>query len=328
MSPKKGELVVAELRRGSETGRALAKKILLAEKMEPKELHCACEYYVEHWNDSTHPGLFFMACEAVGGDPAESALAQAAITIMAAAFDLHDDVLDKDTLKNKTPTIYGKYGFEIALLLGDAFFVEGFKVLVDSLTKFPKEKANKLIETTKNLLFEVGNAHSLEVCLKKSKRMTFDDYMAITERKGASIEADMMFGALFGGGNETEVETLAKLGRIIGILVILRDDLVDVFDIQELRQRMAVQDLPLPLLFAMQDSKINLRVTSILSRPKLTSKAIAELVDFTLSAEPVEKLKKKMQLLIEEGLTLLKKLKKRKLARSLKAILTFMLEDL
>ena len=112
------------------------------------------------------------------------------------------------------------------------------------------------------------------------------------------------------------------------LLVELFTDLVDVFDIQELRQRMAVQDLPLPLLFAMQDSKINLRVTSILSRPKLTSKAIAELVDLTLSAEPVEKLKKKMQLLIEEGLTLLKKLKKRKLARSLKAILTFMLEDL
>ena len=328
MSPKKGELVVAELKKGSEKGRALAKQILLAEKMEPQDLHNACEYYVEHWNDFTHPGLFSVACEAVGGDPGESMLAQAAIAIMAAAFDLHDDVLDKDIIKNRTPTIYGEFGFEIALLLGDAFLIEGLKVLVEALTKFPREKANKMIETTKNLLFEVGNAHSLEICLKKSKCMTFNDYMMIAERKGASIQADMMFGALFGGGDENEVETLAKLGRIIGILVILRDDLVDIFDIQELRQRIGVHDLPLPLLFAMQDDKINPEVMSILSKPKLTSRAVAELVDLILETEPVKELKEKMQLLIEEGLTLLKKLKKRKLARSLQTILTFMLEDL
>jgi len=328
MPPKKGELVVAELRKGSEKGLALAKQILLAEKMEPPKLYSACEYYVEHWNDFTHAGLFSMACKAVGGNPEESVLVQAAIAIMAASFDLHDDILDKDKTKNNISTVYGEFGFEITLLLGDAFLIEGFKTLMDSIIKFPIEKGKRILEKTKNLLFEVGNAHSLEVYLKKGKRMTLNDYIMITERKGASIEADMMFGALFGGGDEDEVATLAKLGRIIGILVILRDDLVDVFDIEELRQRIAVKDLPLPLLFALQDDKINSRVLTLLSRSKITSRVVSELVDLTLQSEPAAKLKKKMQLLIEEGLTLLNKLKKRKHARSLQAVLTFMLEDL
>jgi len=328
MSHKKGKLVVAELRKGSEKGLDLAKQILRAEKMEPPKLRSAFEHYLEHWDDFTHAGLFSMACEAVGGNPDDSVLAQAAIAMMAAAFDLHDDILDKSKAKNKNPTVYGKFGVEMALLLGNAFLIEGFKIFADSTTTFSQEKRKNILETTKNLLFEVGNAHSLEVCFKQSKRVTLNDYMIITELKAASIEADLMLGALFGGGDEIEVANLAKLGRILGILATLRDDLVDVFDIEELRQRITVQDLPLPLLFAMQDKKINFRVKTILSKPKMTRSHIAELVDLTLEAKPVAEIKVRMQLLIEEALTLLNKLSRKKLQRKLQAVVSFMLEDL
>jgi geranylgeranyl pyrophosphate synthase len=328
MQDKKGKLVVAELRKGSEKGLALAKQILQAEKMEPPKLRSAFEHYLEHWDDFTHAGLFSMACEAVGGNPDDSVLAQAAIAMMAAAFDLHDDILDKSKAKNKIPTVYGKFGVEMALLLGNAFLIEGFKIFADSTSTFSKEKRKNILETTKNLLFEVGNAHSLEVCFKQRRRVTPNDYMMITELKAASIEADLMLGALYGGGDETEVTNLAKLGRILGVLATLRDDLVDVFDIEELSQRIAVQDLPLPLLFAMQDKKINSRAVTILSKPKMTRSDIAELVDLTLEAKPVAEMKDRMQLLIEEGLALLNKLPKKKLQSELQAVVSFMLEDL
>lgn len=328
MPPKKGKIVVAELKKGSEKGLILARQILLAEKMEPPKLHRACEHYLEHWNDFTHPGLLSMACEAVGGVPDDSVLAQAAIAILAAAFDLHDDILDKSETKNKIPTVYGKFGVEMTLLLGDAFLIEGFKTLIDSMAKFPEEKRKNALQVTKNLLFEVGNAHSLEICKKLSKHMTLDNYMMITELKAASIEADLMLGALFGGGDETEVASLARLGRIIGILATLRDDLVDVFDIGELHQRMAVKDLPLPILFAIQDDKMNARIMTILSKPRVTMSEVSELVDFTFDAKSTAKLKNRMQGLIGEGLTLLNKLPMKELHSKLQAVVTFMLEDL
>ena len=327
MPRKKGKLVVSELRKGSEKGLALAKQILQAEKIEPPKLRNAFEHYVKHWDDFTHAGLFYMACEAVGGNPDDSVLAQAAIAMMAAAFDLHDDILDKSKAKNKIPTVYGKYGVELTLLLGNAFLIEGLKTFADSMTTLPEEKRAKVFERTKNLLFEVGNAHSLEVCLKQNSRVTPNDYMMITEKKAASVEADLMLGALFGGGDETEVANFAKLGRIIGALATLRDDLVDVFDIEELRQRIAVQDLPLPLLFAMQDNNMNSKVTAILSKPKITNSEIAELVQLTLGSKPVEQMKNKMKLLIGKGLILLNKLPKKKLQK-LQAVVSFMLEDL
>lgn len=210
MSHKKGKLVVAELRKGSEKGLDLAKQILRAEKMEPPKLRSAFEHYLEHWDDFTHAGLFSMACEAVGGNPDDSVFAQAAIAMMAAAFDLHDDILDKSVAKNKIPTVYGKFGVEMALLLGNAFLIEGFKLFAASTVTLPKEKEKNALETLKKLLFEVGNAHALEVGLKERKDIAPSDYLKITEMKAASIEADLHFGALFGGGKDAEVDVLGK----------------------------------------------------------------------------------------------------------------------
>ena len=321
-----GKVIVADLKKRSKKGLEFAKQVLQAEKIDHPKLHDALEHYLTHWNESTHPGLFSIACEAVGGDPDGVVPTQAAIAMMAAAFDIHDDIIDKSKVKHKIPTVYGKFGVEIALLLGDAFLIEGFKLFVDSATILPKEK--EALEIVKRLTFEVGNAHVLEIGLKERKNIAPDDYMKVIEMKAAGIELDMHLGALFGGGEDVEVEVLARLGRILGILGTLREEFVDVFEIEELCQRIAVQDLPLPLLFAMQDQEAKRKVLNIISKPKITKSDVAELVDVTLEAEPVVKIKEKMQLLIGEGLNLANNLPRVKLQSSLQLLLSFMLEDL
>jgi geranylgeranyl pyrophosphate synthase len=323
-----GKLIVADLKKRSKKGLEFAKQTLQAEKIEHPKLREALEHYIAHWDEFTHPGLFSIACETVRGDPDDFVPTQAAIAMMAAAFDVHDDIIDKSKVKNKIPTVYGKFGTEITLLLGNAFLIEGFKLFVDSTAILPKEKRKSALETLKKLLFEVGNAHALEVDLKGRKNFVPSDYMKIIEMKAAGIEADMHLGALFGGGEDAEVEVLAKVGRTLGILVFLREEFIDVFDIEELRQRISVQDLPLPLIFAMQDQETKGKVMNIISKPKITKSDVAELVNFTLATKPVVKLREKMQLQIEEGLHLTYNFSKATLRNRLKTLLSFMLEDL
>ena len=327
MQPKKGKLIVADLKRRSKKGLLLAKQTLQAEKMEPLELRNAFKHYIKYWDDFTHVGFFSLACEAVGGTPDDNLLPQAAIAMMAAAFDIHDDIIDRSEEKNKIPTVYGKYGVEMALLLGNAFLIYGLKLFADTITIFPTEKGKSVLETTRQLLFEVGNGHASEVNLKR-KRLTPNEYMIITQMKAASIETDMMLGALFGGGNETEIASFARLGRILGILATLRDDLVDVFDIEELHQRIVAKDLPVPLLFAMRDKKVKTKIKAILSNPKITEDAVTELVELTLNTSSTAEMKNEMQLLIGEGLSLINKLPRKKLRSNIQALISFMLEDL
>jgi geranylgeranyl pyrophosphate synthase len=328
MPRKIGKIVVADLKKRSEKGLSLAKQMLLAEKMGYPKLREALEHYIANWNDSTHPGLFAMACEAVGGDIKDALQAQAAIAIMAAAFDIHDDIIDESETKHKVPTVYGKFGTGIAILLGNAFLIEGFKLLVDSAAVLPKERGKSMLEAYKKLLFEVGNAHALEVGLKGRKNVAPSDYLKIIEMKAAGIEADVYLGALFGGGNDIEVEASARLGRILGILVTLREEFIDVFEIEELRQRIAVHDLPLPLLAVMQDKKAAGEVHRILSKYRLSEEDITKLLNVTLEAEPVLEIKEKMQLLMGEGIHLAKKLPNSKPQGKLQAFISFMLEDL
>jgi geranylgeranyl pyrophosphate synthase len=177
-------------------------------------------------------------------------------------------------------------------------------------------------------MFEVGNAHALEVGLKERKNVTPNDYMKIIEMKAAGIEADIHLGALFGGGEDIEVKALARLGRILGILATLREEFIDVFEAEELRQRISTQCLPLPVLFAVEDQEAKGRVVSIISRPKITKSDVDELVDVVFEAKTVVELKDNMRLLVKEGLDLTSQLPKAKLRRKLQSLLSFMLEDL
>jgi geranylgeranyl pyrophosphate synthase len=328
MTPKLGKVVVADLKKRSKKGLEYAKQTLRAEKINHPKLREALEHYIANWNDFTHPGLVSIACEAVGGNPDSIVLTQAAIAMMAAAFDVHDDIIDKSKAKNKILTVYGKFGTEVALLLGNAFLIEGFKLFVDSAVILPKEKENMALTTFKRLLFEVGNAHALEVGLRERENVAPNDFMKISEMKAAGIEADMYVGAMFGGGEDVEVEVLAKFGRILGTLVMVRQEFIDVFDIEELRQRIYVQDLPPPLLFAMRNQKTKRKIMNIISKPKITTSDVSELVDATLEATPVLKLRNEMRLLVEKGLSFANNFPKPKPRRKLQTLLSVMLEDL
>ena len=328
MVKKIGKKIVADLKKRSEKGLEFAKQIMQKEKIEDLTLREALTHYLTNWNDFTHPGLFSLACEAVGGKTDDTVSAQAAITIMAAAFDIHDDIIDKSETKNKTPTVYGKFGPETALLLGDAFLIKGFRLLVDSAKLLPKEKEKEALETVKRLTFEVGNAHAIEVNLKKQKSTVPDDHMKVIEMKAAGIELDMHLGALFGGGKDAEVKTLARLGRIVGKLVLLREEFVDIFELEELYQRIVADDLPVPLLFAMQDSETKRKVSSIISKPKITQSDVDKLVDFTMEALPVLTLKQKMRNLMEEGRNLAERTPNHRIKNKLQTLAYFMLEDL
>ncbi len=328
MPPQTGRKVVADLKKRSKKGLRYAKKVMKKEKIQYAKLRHALNHYLYYWNDFTHAGLFSIACDAVGGVTNEAVAAQASIAMMVAAFDIHDDIIDQSVSKQKTPTVYGKYGVQMALLLGNAFLIKGFKLFVDATKNLTEKKQEIARNKIKDLLFQVGNAHALEIGMKENKKFAPKNYLKITELKAASVEADMYLGGLFGGGKNVEIEVLAEIGRILGILATLRDDLIDVFDIQELNTRLSVNDLPLPLIFAMEKKDAKEKANKIITKPRLSDGDVSELVDLTLTSKPVVDLKEKMKELIDKGLELTKKLPQSITRDKIQLLLSFMLEDL
>ena len=326
MTPKIGEIVIANLRQRSKKALELAKQTLQAEKMEHPKLREALEHYISYWDDFTHPGLFSLACEAVGGDPDGAVPTQAAIAMMAAAFDIHDDIIDKSKMKHEIPTVYGKFGEEIAILLGNAFLIEGFSLLGKTLPVLHQEKAN-VFEIIKRSLYEFGNAHTLELSFKKRTDLPPEEYLRIVEMKAASIEGDMRIGAIIGGGTDEEVESLARYGRILGTLAILREEFVDIFDSEELKHRISSEYLPIPVLFAMQNAESREHIERLLAK-KVTSRNIDDLVDIVFETKNVKEFKKYMEGLVVEANNLTSEIRDVNLRNQTRKVASSTLEDL
>lgn len=325
---KQSEIVIEELRKRSKKGLELAKVTILSQKIEHEKAREALKHYVGYWDDFLHPGFLSIACEAVGGDVDAAVPVQAALALMAAAFDIHDDIIDGSCSKHGVPTVFGWFGKDIALLLGNAFMIHGFALLGESLNELPKEKRKEVFVSLNNAFFEVGNAHALELDLKGKIECAADQYMHIVKMKAASIEADMRTGAVIGGGTDKDVDVLSRFGRILGILATLREEFIDMFEMEELNQRIQSKYLPIPIIYAMQDVDSRPTVERLIAKGRLTSADVDILLDVVLESKSVEPLRKKMEDFISESVQLARNVRNEKAGNTLIMLTSAALEDL
>jgi len=330
MNPEKtqSQSIIEELGKRSLECHEFVKKSLLSEKIEHQELRQALEHYFSYWNDFSHPGIFSIACEAVGGDPAKQIEAQAAMAMLAAAFDIHDDIVDDSKTKHGCSTVFGKYGKDIALLLGNAFMINGFTLMGKTVSRLPRQRSTLIFSILKTSFFVVGNAHASELRLRRRLEASPDEYMEILEKKAASVEADMHIAALFGDGSPKEAEALAHYGRILGTLATLREEFIDLFEVEELNQRIKGEAFPVPLLYALQDEKSRGKIEKIIKKGELNSKDVERLLDVVLGSKAVAQLRNCMQDLVNQASEQTNNVRNKTCATLLRRIATSALEDL
>ena len=313
----------------SEEARILAKRAFLEEKIGIRKVDEAIERYISKWEDTTHPGLLAIACEAVGGNPQETVLLQAALSYIDATMDIHDDIIDESLAKKNTKTIYGKLGKEATLLVGDAFMVRGFNRLCAALENRPKDLRSEIMNTVRNFLTEVVEAHILESELKDKKWDTDPEaYLKVLTLKAADIEGRMRIGTLYGGGSVEELYALSKFGRNLGVLLAVRSDFVDMFEPRELMHRVRYECLPLPVVYALQDVKRKKRIRTLLIKEDISKEDCNELVELISETKEFSKLKCLLSDLEKEAVHALSVLRKCLAKNQLRLLAASMLEEL
>lgn len=325
---KRSARLINELRARSKQCRECVKTSFLSERIEHKDLRDALDHYFSYWDDFTHPGLFSIAFEATKGTRQGVVKPQAAMAMMAAAFDIHDDIIDGSRQKHGRATVLGRFGQGLSLLLGNAFLIRGLTLLGESVAGMPVERERVVFAAVKNCLFEVGIAHSMELSIKGDFHADADNYLHILNMKAAAVEADMHVGALIGAGTANDVEALREYGRTFGTLATLREEFVDIFDVEELNRRVSNETLPAPLILALQDAKNEERIMKILREGKLTSVQVHRLADFVLDMKPVSALKKEMKELTDRAVKLACQVQNKRSSALLRSLAISMLEDL
>jgi geranylgeranyl pyrophosphate synthase len=306
----------------------VAKKAILKENVQSKEAREALRYYAENFLEPTAPAFVSLACEAVGGNPEKTTLIGAVTALYVGAVDIHDDIIDQSKRKNGRATVFGRFGKDIALLAGNALLLEGFALFNEATQTMESGNGKHIADVMKKAFFEMGDAHALEVSLKGRLTVSPEEYLQMVKKKIAPWEAFTRIGAILGNGTKSEIEALAAYGQAWGMLSTIRNDFVDLFDLDELQNRMMNEILPLPILYAFESSRIKKKITAMLSKGKITRKNVETIRNLVLRSKQVENLGTFMRELIGEATSHLNILKESEVKSVLGLFISSMLEDL
>lgn len=323
------EIALEILQRHGENTLATAKKIILQEKIKYKPIYDAlCYFSQEIWRDFQHPALLSLACKAVGGNPDKVLNIGASIAMLSGASDIHDDIIDQSESKASKLTVYGKFGSDIALLVGDALLFEGLILLHDECEKLPRAQGRKILELTKKAFFEIGMAEAEEASFKRKYDLNPEDYFNVINKKASVAETCMRIGAILGGGNVKEVNVLSHYGRTLGTLMNIREEFIDIFEPGELKHRAENECLPLPILYAFRTSEVRNKIVEILNKKVISNNDAYKIVKIILKTKDVQELIRNMLTQVENETKNLSLIKDTKTLRELSTLLRAGLEDL
>lgn len=169
-----------------------------------------------------------MACEAAGGDARRALDAAAAIELLHAASLIHDDIMDRATLRRGRPSLHSVCGTNQAIVCGDYLVALAYEQIFRA---DPRAREAALAAMNRGyrrlcegqLLEESANSNGRAPSQKR--------VMQIMERKTASlIELAAVLGGLLSRCGRAERRTLAALarfGRLLGIAFQIQDDILD-----------------------------------------------------------------------------------------------------
>jgi geranylgeranyl diphosphate synthase type I len=191
------------------------------------------------------------------------------------------------------------------------------------------ERQEQIVGTVHNFLVEVVDAHLTEAQLKTKKwNLNPETYLQVLTKKAADIDGRMKVGAIYAGGTREEIEALSRLGRNLGILLIIRAEFVDIFDFYELGNRVKNECLPLPILYAITNKTTRSKIKAILSREKIRESECEEILSLLEKAKSVGQLKSYLRDLVKESNTYLERLDDNQARNTLKELFSSLLEDL
>jgi geranylgeranyl diphosphate synthase type II len=204
----------------------------------PPSIHRAIRYSLFAGGKRLRPVLVLASAEAVGGRGKDALPAAAALEMIHTYSLIHDDLpaMDNDDLRRGKPTSHVVFGEAIAILAGDALLTHAFHVLATASgnhgTPGTSEGERRLRAVA--LLAEAagmngmigGQVIDLESEGKGIDEQTIDQ---IHQKKtGALMEGAARLGAVMGGGDDDQIETLGRFGRDVGLAFQIVDDLLDV----------------------------------------------------------------------------------------------------
>ena len=193
---------------------------------DPELLYTPIIYSMSGGGKRLRPVLLLITAEAFGGNLDEAMPAALAVEIFHNFTLLHDDIMDNADVRRGKPSVYAKWGGNVALLSGDAMLITAYK----SLAKVASERLPKVMSIFSDMALEVCEGQQYDMDFETMSKVSVEEYMQMIERKtSALLSGSAMIGATMAGAAEEDIKKIYRFATELGLAFQLQDDVLDSF---------------------------------------------------------------------------------------------------
>ena len=193
-------------------------------KREPYGLYEPIEYTLAAGGKRVRPQLAMIASQMFGGKDEEVLPAALALEVFHNFTLLHDDIMDNADMRRGKPSVFAKWGENVAILSGDAMLITAYKLLAElNPTKLPR-----VMRLFNDMALEVCEGQQYDMDFESQKKVSVVDYIQMIERKtSALLSGSAMIGATIAGASDADIKLLYRFATELGLAFQLQDDLLD-----------------------------------------------------------------------------------------------------
>ena len=191
---------------------------------EPELLYMPIIYSMSGGGKRLRPVLLLLTTEAFGGAVEEAMPAALAVEIFHNFTLLHDDIMDNANVRRGKPSVYAKWGGNVALLSGDAMLISAYKYLA----RVSPNVLPKVMNIFTDMALEVCEGQQYDMDFEKITKVSVEEYMQMIERKtSALLSGSAMIGATMAGASDEDVKKIYRFATELGLAFQLQDDVLD-----------------------------------------------------------------------------------------------------
>lgn len=197
---------------------------------EPQILYSPIIYSMSGGGKRIRPTLLLLACEAYGGNVQDALPAAAAVEMFHNFTLLHDDIMDNAEVRRGKPSVYAKWGENVAILSGDAMMIYSYYLL----QRVPESKLSRIMEIFTPMALQVCEGQQYDMDFENCAKVSVVEYMRMIELKTSVLLAgSAMIGAVLGDASVEECRKIYRYALELGLAFQLQDDLLDSYGTEE-----------------------------------------------------------------------------------------------
>lgn len=191
---------------------------------EPERLYLPIEYSLAGGGKRLRPVLLLLTYALFADDVKRAMPAAAAVEVFHNFTLLHDDIMDHALLRRGKPSVYAKWGENVAILSGDAMMIGAYSLLGKTQT----DKLAQILSVFTRTALEVCEGQQYDMDFESRQKVSVVEYMQMIELKTSVLLAGAVeIGALLGGASEEDCRLLRRFAVELGLAFQLQDDLLD-----------------------------------------------------------------------------------------------------